>query len=175
MQSFRIYSFAVVCCLAFCIVSQKDTQAQVEFEVKNTFGDIDDPTSWGSWDQGAMTAPIDAASLYSPLETRSTNGPTSSKFTTPSQLISPSTNEFSVMARLSIAHDSSRPPCQKPLADHSIVKVSAAYIVCDSLGLDTSDYSFVYLASWADEPQELISAADCACKLADKIMGQIDT
>ena len=50
---------------------------------------------------------------------------------------------------------------------------SAAYIVCDSLGLDTSGYSFVYLAGWADEPKEVISAADCACKLADEIMTKI--
>ena len=50
---------------------------------------------------------------------------------------------------------------------------SAAYIVCDSLNLDTSDYSFAYLAGWADDPQELITAADCACKLADKMMAKI--
>ena len=66
MQSIRIYSFAIACCLAFCIIPSEDAQAQVEFEVKNTFGDIDDPTSWGSWNQGSMTSPLDAASIYSP-------------------------------------------------------------------------------------------------------------
>ncbi len=50
---------------------------------------------------------------------------------------------------------------------------SAAYIVCDSLGLDTSDYSFAYLAGWAEKPEEVVTAAECACKLADKIMTTI--
>ena len=50
---------------------------------------------------------------------------------------------------------------------------SAAYIVCDSLGLDTGDYSFAYLAGWAEKAEEVITAADRACKLADKIMDKI--
>ena len=50
---------------------------------------------------------------------------------------------------------------------------SAAFIVCDSLGLDTSDYSFAYLAGWAQDAEEVLPAAECACKLADKIMEAI--
>ena len=51
---------------------------------------------------------------------------------------------------------------------------STAYIVCDSLGLDTADYSFAYLAGWAEQPEELIPAADRACKLADQVLSQIE-
>lgn len=50
---------------------------------------------------------------------------------------------------------------------------SAAYIVCDSLGLDTSDYSFAYLAGWAEKAEEVVTAAERACKLADQIMYKI--
>ena len=50
---------------------------------------------------------------------------------------------------------------------------SAAFIVCDALGLDTSDYSFAYLAGWAEKPEEILPAAECACKLADKIVKAI--
>ncbi|QEG25162.1 ArdC-like ssDNA-binding domain-containing protein [Mariniblastus fucicola] len=52
---------------------------------------------------------------------------------------------------------------------------SAAYMICDSLGLDTSDYSFAYLAGWAEKPEEVITAAERACKLADQIMEQMQT
>ena len=51
---------------------------------------------------------------------------------------------------------------------------SAAFIVCDALGLDTSDYSFAYLAGWAEKPEEILPAAECACKLADKIVKAIN-
>jgi antirestriction protein ArdC len=52
---------------------------------------------------------------------------------------------------------------------------SAAYIVCDSLGLDTSDYSFAYLAGWAEKAEEVVIAAERACKLADKMMAATTT
>ena len=60
---FRLF---VVACVATLLLNFSQLQAQVEFDVKNTFGDIDDPTSWGSWDQGSMTSPLDALSIYSP-------------------------------------------------------------------------------------------------------------
>jgi len=50
---------------------------------------------------------------------------------------------------------------------------TAAFIVCDSLGLDTSDYSFAYLAGWAEQEEEVVTAAETACKLASKIMATI--
>ena len=47
---------------------------------------------------------------------------------------------------------------------------SCAFIVCHSLGLDTSRYSFPYLANWAENPSELLPAAEKACKTAEQIL-----
>ncbi len=47
---------------------------------------------------------------------------------------------------------------------------SCAFLVCHSLGLDTSRYSFAYLANWADEPAELLPAAEKASRTADAIV-----
>ena len=33
---------------------------------------------------------------------------------------------------------------------------SVAYIVCDAIGLDTSDYSFAYVARWSGGKSELV-------------------
>jgi len=51
---------------------------------------------------------------------------------------------------------------------------SCAYLVCDSLGLDTSNYSFAYLANWAEDPKELLTAAEKACKAADTILEALE-
>lgn len=62
---------------------------------------------------------------------------------------------------------------EKPMNVLELEAESAAYIVCDSLGLDSSDYSFAYLAGWADDPEQVITAADCACKLADAMLNAL--
>lgn len=33
---------------------------------------------------------------------------------------------------------------------------SVAYIVCDAIGLDSGDYSFAYVASWAEGSTDLL-------------------
>ena len=33
---------------------------------------------------------------------------------------------------------------------------SVAYIVCDAIGLDSGDYSFAYVARWADGSTDLL-------------------
>ncbi len=33
---------------------------------------------------------------------------------------------------------------------------SVAYIVCDTLGMDTGEYSFAYVARWSDGSVELV-------------------
>ncbi len=50
---------------------------------------------------------------------------------------------------------------------------SCAYLVCDALSLDTSRYSFPYLAHWAEKPEELLSAAERACGAADTILAAL--
>lgn len=47
---------------------------------------------------------------------------------------------------------------------------SCAFIVCHFLGLDTSKYSFAYLANWADNPSELLPAAEKASKVAEQLL-----
>jgi antirestriction protein ArdC len=52
---------------------------------------------------------------------------------------------------------------------------SCAFLVCDALGLDTSSFSFAYLANWADEPMQILPAAERACKVADEILLNLAT
>ena len=54
-------------------------------------------------------------------------------------------------------------------ADRSVWELEAescAYIVCDTLGLDTAEYSFNYLAGWANAPEDVLPAAQKACRTA---------
>lgn len=50
---------------------------------------------------------------------------------------------------------------------------SCAFLVCDALALDTGRYSFPYLASWAEKPNELLAAAERACSAADTILAAL--
>jgi antirestriction protein ArdC len=47
---------------------------------------------------------------------------------------------------------------------------SCAFLVCDALGLDSSQYSFAYLANWANNPRDILPAAERACKTADGLV-----
>lgn len=47
---------------------------------------------------------------------------------------------------------------------------SCAFLVCDALGLDSSQYSFAYIANWATNPREILPAAEKACKTADGLI-----
>lgn len=51
---------------------------------------------------------------------------------------------------------------------------SCAFLVCHALGLDTSRYSFPYLAHWANDPEELLPAAERAGKAAEMILGDLN-
>jgi antirestriction protein ArdC len=53
------------------------------------------------------------------------------------------------------------------VATRELEAESCAYLTCDALGLDTSRYSFPYLANWADHPKDILPAAQRACKTAD--------
>jgi antirestriction protein ArdC len=58
----------------------------------------------------------------------------------------------------------------RPYYVHELEAESCAFLTCHALGLDTSCYSFPYLASWADDPAELLPAAERACKAADVLL-----
>lgn len=47
---------------------------------------------------------------------------------------------------------------------------TTAFLVCHALGIDTSTYSFAYLASWTDTLEDLIAAGDRASKAATQIL-----
>ena len=51
---------------------------------------------------------------------------------------------------------------------------SCAYLVCNSLGLDTSQYSFAYLANWTNSLDDLIAAGDRASKAAQEITAALE-
>ena len=50
---------------------------------------------------------------------------------------------------------------------------SCAFLVLHELGLDTSRYTFPYLANWAEHPDELLWAGDKAAKVAAAVLGEI--
>lgn len=51
---------------------------------------------------------------------------------------------------------------------------SAAFLVAHALGVDTSSYSFAYLAGWAPSLDALMQAGERASKAADAILGILD-
>lgn len=51
---------------------------------------------------------------------------------------------------------------------------SCAYLVCDSLGLDTSSYSFAYLAHWTPDLDSLMTAGERASKAAERITAALE-
>jgi Glu-tRNA(Gln) amidotransferase subunit E-like FAD-binding protein len=60
-------------------------------------------------------------------------------------------------------------PRSKEVAEVEVESV--AYIVCDAVGLDTSDYSFAYVARWSDGATEFIKAtAERAIRCAEQIL-----
>jgi len=69
-----------------------------------------------------------------------------------------------------IAHAILHPTSSLSVHTAELEAESCAFLVCDSLGLDTSQYSFAYLAGWARDPKELLPAAERACKAANNIL-----
>lgn len=51
---------------------------------------------------------------------------------------------------------------------------ACAYIVCDALSLDTSRYSFPYLAHWAEDPNELLPAAERGSRAAQTLLEALE-
>jgi antirestriction protein ArdC len=52
---------------------------------------------------------------------------------------------------------------------------SVAYMVCDALGLDTSDYSFAYVARWSDGLTELVKdTAERVIGCAKQVLEQLE-
>lgn len=65
--------------------------------------------------------------------------------------------------------------CKKDRSQREVEAESTAYVVCNSLGIDTSDYSFGYVAGWSSgkETKELCSSLDTIRKTAGEIIKNI--
>lgn len=50
---------------------------------------------------------------------------------------------------------------------------SCAFLVTHRLGLDTSSYSFAYLAGWADSTEALMASGEAAAKTAERILKEV--
>lgn len=50
---------------------------------------------------------------------------------------------------------------------------SCAFLVLYDLGLDTSRYTFPYLASWTKHPEELLVAGENAAKVAEEVLNAL--
>ena len=63
----------------------------------------------------------------------------------------------------------------KTAATAEVEVESVAYIVCDALGFDTSDYSFAYVARWSNGECDLIKdTAERVVKCAKHILGSLE-
>lgn len=78
----------------------------------------------------------------------------------------------------SILHDNDVPAFgSSEYARQEIEAESVAYMVANSLGIETQDYSFGYLASWTDlglSLENLEKSLDLICNQAQKMMGELD-
>ena len=50
---------------------------------------------------------------------------------------------------------------------------ATAYLVFEELGLDSSQYTFPYLAGWAEQPDALLPACQTACRVAGEIVDHV--
>ncbi len=64
-----------------------------------------------------------------------------------------------------LLHDLSSPRIRAELEAES-----CAYLVCQQLGLDSSEYSFPYLANWVDALETLIASGEKASKAAEQVL-----
>lgn len=73
----------------------------------------------------------------------------------------------------SILHDDAF--CTIPREIREVQAESVAYIVCKTLGIETDDYSFEYVASWSlQEPKALNDQLDIVRRTADAILAQFN-
>ncbi len=66
--------------------------------------------------------------------------------------------------------------CKKDRHTREVEAESVAYVVCSHFGIDTSEYSFGYVAGWSKgkELEELKSSLDCIRKTASGIIGEME-
>jgi antirestriction protein ArdC len=70
-----------------------------------------------------------------------------------------------------IAHEIAHALLHEKFDDRALAELEAestAYVVCQSLGLDTSDYSFGYVATWAGGGEQAIAGIKASCERIQK-------
>jgi antirestriction protein ArdC len=75
-----------------------------------------------------------------------------------------------------LAHEIAHAILHENMKDRRLAELEAestAYVVCQSLGLDTSDYSFGYVATWAGGGDEAITGIKASCDRIQKAAATI--
>jgi len=75
-----------------------------------------------------------------------------------------------------LAHELAHAVLHEGMDDRPIAELEAestAFVVCRVLGLDTSDYSFGYVASWAGGGAEAVAAIKASCARIQRAAGTI--
>lgn len=70
-----------------------------------------------------------------------------------------------------LAHEIAHAILHEHFSDRALAELEAesvAFVVCQSLGLDTSDYSFGYVANWAGGGDEAIAGIKASCERIQK-------
>ncbi|MGD0219413.1 MAG: ArdC-like ssDNA-binding domain-containing protein [Acidimicrobiales bacterium] len=75
-----------------------------------------------------------------------------------------------------LAHELAHMLLHEDFADRGLAELEAestAYVVCRALGIDSGDYSFGYVATWAGGGEQAIVAVRAACRRIQKAAGEI--
>jgi hypothetical protein len=75
-----------------------------------------------------------------------------------------------------LAHEIAHAMLHEGFKDRRLAELEAestAWVVCHSLGLDTSDYSFGYVANWAGGGDEAIAGIKASCERIQKTTASI--
>jgi len=75
-----------------------------------------------------------------------------------------------------LAHELAHALLHEQFSDRKLAELeaeSAAYVVCQSLGLESSDYSFGYVATWAGTGDEAIAGIKASCDRIQKTAATI--
>jgi antirestriction protein ArdC len=76
------------------------------------------------------------------------------------------TNSSAAQRVKTLAHEIAHALLHEKFEDRALAELEAestAYVVCQALGLDTSDYSFGYVAAWAGGGDQAIAAIKASC------------
>jgi len=59
-------------------------------------------------------------------------------------------------------------------SSHEVLAEGAAYMACSSFGIDSSEYSFSYLAAWSQDLKKVFSCGEGMKKIATRLVEMVD-